>query len=160
MKYKSTNALSEFSFQEASIASMESHLGSFILDLDNVTILSTNSHNRDIQDMRANNVTVTFSNATIEQITSEGYKVYDADGNFQRKENYTECVAKYIECVDEESGMYPLTEDLQYIIQNSGAHNGWWKLDGNYIFRNDNGENVPGINSEIAWLFMCCYIQG
>ena len=81
MKYKSTNALSEFSFQESSIASMELHLGSFLLDLDNVTILSTNSHNRDIQDMRANNVTVTFTNASIEQITSEGYKVYDADGN-------------------------------------------------------------------------------
>ncbi|MBR4863793.1 MAG: hypothetical protein IKU07_04390 [Oscillospiraceae bacterium] len=97
---------------------------------------------------------------TILEHTGVNCYFYDADGNFQRKENYTECVAKYIECVDEESGMYPLTEDLQYIIQNNGAHNGWWKLDGNYIFRNDNGENVPGINSEIAWLFMCCYIQG
>ena len=97
---------------------------------------------------------------TILEHTGVNCYFYDADGNFQRKENYTECLSKYIECVDQENGLYPLTEDLQYIIQRSGEHNGWWKLDGNYIFRNDNGENVVGINSEIAWLFMCCYIQG
>ena len=85
---------------------------------------------------------------------------YDESGNFQKKENYAECLGKYIACVDENSGLYPLTEDLQYIIQRSGDQNGWWKQDGNYIFRNDSGENIPGINSDIAWLFMCCYIQG
>ncbi len=97
---------------------------------------------------------------TILEHTGVNCYFYDEAGNFQRKENYADCLSKYIECVDEANGLYPLTEDLQYIIQRNGEHNGWWDLDGNYIFRNDNGENVVGINSEIAWLFMCCYIQG
>lgn len=127
MKYKSTNALSEFSFQEASIASMESHLGSFILDLDNVTILSTNSHNRDIQDMRANNVTVTFSNATIEQITSEGYKVYDADGNLT--ENVSDAIiseADYTEVMKELEGSF------LYSIEESDTHSCLINIDTEY----------------------------
>lgn len=127
MKYKSTNALSEFSFQEASIASMESHLGSFILDLDNVTILSTNSHNRDIQDMRANNVTVTFSNATIEQITSEGYKVYDADGNLT--ENVSDAIiseADYTEVMKELDGSF------LYSIEESDTHSCQINIDTEY----------------------------
>jgi len=97
---------------------------------------------------------------TILEHTGVNCYFYDENGEFLRKENYAECLVKYIECVDEANGVYPLTEDLQYIIQKSGEHNGWWKDDGNYIFVNESGEKVPGINSEIAWLFMCCYIEG
>lgn len=97
---------------------------------------------------------------TILEHTGVNCYFYDENGEFLRKENYAECLMQYIECVDEESGVYPLTEDLQYIIQKSGEHNGWWKDDGNYIFCNESGEKVPGINNEIAWLFMCCYIEG
>lgn len=85
---------------------------------------------------------------------------YDEQGNFLRKENYADCLMQYIGCVDAESGLYPLTEDLKYIIQNSGEHNGWWNPEGNYIFLDGNGDPVPGINAEIAWLFMCCYLEG
>ena len=28
-----------------------------------------------------------------------------------------------------------------------------------YLFKDQNGDLVPGINSEIAWLFICCYIE-
>lgn len=97
---------------------------------------------------------------TILEHTGVNCYFYDDNGEFLRKEEYSEHLMKYIECVDETSGLYPLTEDLQYFIKNSGEQNGWWKTDGNYIFRNDNGEHVIGINNEIAWLFMCCYIQG
>ena len=77
---------------------------------------------------------------------------------FDRKEKYEEIVMSYIACVDQESGLYPLTEDLKYIIQNNGSHQGWWDANGNnYIFCDEAGIPVPGINSEIAWLFMCCY---
>lgn len=77
---------------------------------------------------------------------------------FDHRENYANCLLTYIGCVDTETGLYPLTEDLRYIIQNSGEHQGWWDPDGNYIFRDEGGNAVPGINNEIAWLFMCCYI--
>ena len=78
---------------------------------------------------------------------------------FDRKENYAECVNAYIACVDEASGMYPLTEDLKYIIENNGVQQGWWDTKVNYIFRDEAGNNIMNINTEIAWLFMCCYIK-
>jgi hypothetical protein len=69
-------------------------------------------------------------------------------------------LVQYIACVDAESGTYPLTEDLVYIIKAAGDHNGWWSTDENYIFKDSNGNPVIGINEEISWLFMCCYIEG
>lgn len=85
---------------------------------------------------------------------------YDDNGDFVKKESYSECLLKYIENVDEASGMYPLTEDLKYIIQNRGEHSGWWGSEESlYLFKDENGAKVPGINADIAWLFMCCYIE-
>lgn len=86
---------------------------------------------------------------------------YDADGNFVKKENYSDCLLEYIACVDENSGVYPLTEDLKYIIQQNGEYSGWFDpSSGTYLFKDDNGINIPGINAELAWLAMCCYIAG
>ena len=68
---------------------------------------------------------------------------------------------KYIEYIDEENGVYPLTEDLKYIVQQRGDHSGWFDADENtYLFKDVNGIAVPGSNAEISWLFMCCYISG
>ena len=97
---------------------------------------------------------------TILEHTGVNKYFYDADGNFQKKENYADCLMGYIACVDAESGLYPLTEDLKYIIQASGDHNGWFETDGNYIFKTESGEQLVGINREISWLFMCCYMEG
>lgn len=84
---------------------------------------------------------------------------YDANGEFSHKETYDQCLLAYIECADEASGTYPLTEDLKYIIQQRGEYVGWWDLSGNsYLFVDENQVPLDGINSEIAWLFMCCYI--
>ncbi len=95
---------------------------------------------------------------------------YDEEGNFLRREDYSDCLAKYtgksvrgtvVEegVMDEENGVYPLTEDLKYIIQNFGDHSGWFDLDSETsIFRDSAGMPVAGINTEIAWLFMCVYI--
>lgn len=82
---------------------------------------------------------------------------FDADGKFVKKEDYSANLTAYIECVDEATGMYPLTEDLKYILQNNGEHQGWWNEDGYYLFVDEDGNKIPGINTEIAWLFMCCY---
>jgi len=84
---------------------------------------------------------------------------YDDNGEFLKKETYDQCLLAYIECADEESGMYPLTEDLKYIIQQRGEYAGWWDLNGSYLFVDENGVPVDGINNEIAWLFMCCYLN-
>ncbi len=84
---------------------------------------------------------------------------YDENGDFVKKEEYSECLLKYIENVDEPSGTYPLTADLMYIIQQQGAQAGWYDQNGSgYLFLDKDGNKVIGINNEISWLFMCRYL--
>ena len=96
----------------------------------------------------------------------------DASGNYTHREDYSQCLLDYIGicdpatfqytggCVDRASGLYPLTADLMYIIKNNGDHLGWWDKSGtNFLFRDSNGNNDLTINTEIAWLFMCVYIE-
>ena len=86
---------------------------------------------------------------------------YDENGNFMKKESYDQCLLEYFEVMDEDNGVYPLTEDLMYIVQQRGDHSGWWDKDSqSYLFVDENGNMVPGINHDIAWLLMCCYIAG
>lgn len=85
---------------------------------------------------------------------------WDENGEFVKKETYDQCLQEYFSYMDEASGLYPLTEDLKYIIQMRGDHAGWFTSDGAlYLFKDQNGDLIPGINSEIAWLFMCCYVM-
>ncbi len=85
---------------------------------------------------------------------------FDEDGNFEKKVSYSECLLEYIDYADEAEGVYPLTEDLKHIIQQRGEYVGWWDIDGNgYLFKDLDGNNIPDINAEIAWLLMCCYIE-
>jgi hypothetical protein len=86
---------------------------------------------------------------------------FDEEGTFVKKESYSECLLEYIACMDEEKGVYPLTKDLMYIIQQEGEDSGWWDEKSSlYLFVDAGGNRIPGINSEIAWLFMCCYQAG
>ena len=74
---------------------------------------------------------------------------FEEDGTFIRKEDYTKLLTQYFENMDEEYGVYPLTEDLKYIVVNGCS--GWWESDSpNYIF--------TGCTEELGWLFACCYI--
>lgn len=84
---------------------------------------------------------------------------YNEDGSFLKKESYNECLLEYFACADELSGTYPLTEDLKYIIQQRGDYYGWWNTESGSgcIFTDENGFVLPGLNPEIAWLFICCY---
>ncbi len=85
---------------------------------------------------------------------------FDDKGEFVKKERYSQCLLEYIECADDAEGVYPLTEDLKYIIQSRGEYVGWWDEDSHdFIFMNENGAPIPGLNKEIAWLFMCAYIE-
>lgn len=84
---------------------------------------------------------------------------FDENNEFLRKESYNDCLTTYIACMDENKGVYPLTEDLKYIVQMEGEDSGWFDPSGAmYLFVDDNGNFVDGINNEISWLFMCCYI--
>ncbi len=99
---------------------------------------------------------------TFEQIM-ENYSprriFYDENGNFVKKEGYVECLQQYIDASDETYGVYPLTKDLEYIIQQFGIQQGWFdESEPTYLFRDENGVNMSGINNEIAWLFMCRYL--
>lgn len=85
---------------------------------------------------------------------------FDAEGNFVKKEIYNECLSEYLQYVDEDNGVYPMTEDLKYIIQQRGDYVGWWNpdMEGSMFLFVDNAWNpLPNINLDIAWLFMCCY---
>ena len=88
------------------------------------------------------------------------------DGTYDRRESYNDCLEDYIGtwdsatetysggCMDRKSGLYPLTDDLMYIIQNHGNHSGWWDVDDErYLFGDAN------VNKDNAWLFMCGYLN-
>ena len=95
----------------------------------------------------------------LEQTSVRRY-FFDEEGTFIKKESYSECLLEYIACMDENKGVYPLTDDLMYIIQQEGEDSGWWDpSNSSYIFVDGAGRTVPEINTEIAWLFMCCYLQ-
>ena len=85
--------------------------------------------------------------------------VKDENGEYVEKITYDACLLEYIEFADEETGVYPLTEDLKTIIQERGNYVGWWDTSSpNFIFKD--GENpIPGLNVENAWLFMCAFVQ-
>lgn len=73
---------------------------------------------------------------------------YDENGEFLKKEDYTDILITYFDNMDPDSKVYPLTADLIYIIQNGCS--GWWdETSPDYIFE--------GCNPEIGWMFACCY---
>lgn len=75
---------------------------------------------------------------------------YDENNEFVKKEDYTDIMVSYIENADENTGVYPLTADLEYMIKNAGF--GWWdSTHPNYIFE--------GCNPDLGWLFACCYAK-
>ena len=85
---------------------------------------------------------------------------YDENGEFVEKVSYSECLLEYIECVDAVEGVYPLTEDLKHIVTQRGEYVGWWDTESNgYLFKDINGNKDFTINTELAWLLMCCYVE-
>ncbi len=80
-----------------------------------------------------------------------GAYFYDEDGNFIKKESYTELFAQY------SFGTVPLTEKLAYAIKTAGEYKRLWDFDweGN-IFADD----AAFIVQENAWLFACGTFSG
>ncbi len=81
---------------------------------------------------------------------------YDENGKFIQKVDYTTCLKAYTGCVNVNGdGVYPLTEDLMTILINGGENKGWWdSTNPNFLF-----SGVSGLNTEIAWMFNCCYYK-
>lgn len=102
-----------------------------------------------------------------------GEIVYDADGvliatgtapfRYMRdngkddffKEDYTDMMRQVVTAADKATGVYPLTEDLFYVLP-MGIDNKGWCREGtvNYLF------NGVDVNTEIGWMFMLCYAEG
>lgn len=75
---------------------------------------------------------------------------YDENGAFVKKEEYTDRLLEYIACADAKYGLYPVTQDLAYILQN--AKPSWWdSTSPDYL--------LTDCNPDLGWLFACCYIQ-
>ena len=78
MKYTTTDELEHFSFTETYIADVQVTGGFFHMTLSNVTILPENSCNRDIREMRANDLVLKIKEPVIRS------QVYDANGALLR----------------------------------------------------------------------------
>ena len=75
---------------------------------------------------------------------------FDENGAFVKKEDYTEVLQGYIDKSDATYGLYPVTKELAYILQN--AKPGWWdSTSPDYL--------LTDCNPDLGWLFACCYIQ-
>ncbi len=93
-----------------------------------------------------------------EQAGGTGFQCVFYEGEqFIKKEDYTECMQSFVKaCVDSKGyGVYPLNDDLIYMIQNGGAAKGWYDSeDPGYLF----GE-TEGLNPDILWMFPLMYIS-
>lgn len=135
MKYKTTNELCHFLFEEAHIAEAGTTPGSLYLILDNVTILPENSRNRDIRQMRANQLRFTILGGSLLSFVEEGYKVYDANGKLQRQvpdrallpQEYAEGLKGLCGCtlysIEKKDNLYEISvdgEDHTFLLEAAG----------------------------------------
>lgn len=71
------------------------------------------------------------------------------------KEDYTDVMRQYVTNRDAQHGIYPMTEDLYYMLSKGIEFLGWCDPESaNYRFA-----EVPGVNNEISWLFLCMFVD-
>ncbi len=75
---------------------------------------------------------------------------FDDNEKFVKKEDYTDILTTYFDNMDPDLYIYPLNDDLIYIIKN-GCEGWWTESSPDYIF--------DDCNSEIGWMFACCYVE-
>lgn len=82
------------------------------------------------------------------------YQTFKQSDGSINKEIYNDCMTAYAKCIDKTYGVYPLTEDLMYMLKNGGAQKGWWdSTSPNYLF-----STIDGLKTETAWMFACCVV--
>lgn len=85
----------------------------------------------------------------------DGTPEMNADGTYH-KEDYTAAMVAYALHADPTTGVYPLTDDLIYMIQNGGEDKGWYTPgSGAYLFE----EMDITVNPELIWMFAVCYLK-
>lgn len=159
--YEKTVELSKYTLPKgATLKEFDLKADSYTLVLDDNGFYHLNSKDGPLVLMRLGKKSQYLDDfKTIVEKSRVGKHFFDAEGNFIKKESYNECLLEYIAVMDESEGVYPLTEDLKYIIQQRGEYYGWFDAQGDqYLFRDQNGVKLEGINAEISWLFPCCYI--
>ena len=82
---------------------------------------------------------------------------YNEDGTLLKKEDYSACMIAYTECRDPVNQVYPVTEDLMYMMKNGGEAKGWWDVDNEADFQF--AAVGDGFNPELGWMFAVCYIK-
>lgn len=85
MKFKTVNEFDHFIFDEIHVTDVQITNGFFHIILDDVIILPENSCNRDIRKMRCNGLVFKVTEGHVVALIEDGYKLYDADGNFMRQ---------------------------------------------------------------------------
>lgn len=89
-------------------------------------------------------------------LANGGMKVYffDEEGNFLKKEEYTDYMNACVTYMDDTHGMYPVTETMAYILQTYGSYVEWYDASSSsYLF------GSISANPDSAWLFACCYFE-
>lgn len=76
------------------------------------------------------------------------YLVYDENGEIVKIVEFTEAMLEYLACMDEATGLYPLTEDLMTVFQKTGEYQGWYG-EGGWI----------GGDLADSWMFACYYSE-
>lgn len=86
--------------------------------------------------------------------TKFGKVFRNTDGTINRKEDYTECMTAYVKCIDVTNQVYPLNEELMYMLKNGGEHMGWWDETSDQFQFADLGSDF---NPDLGWMFAVCY---
>lgn len=81
MGYTTKNELKNFTFAGAEVFEIKGHQNIITFELGYVSILGSNSCNRDIREMGTSELTLELQNVTKTKLVKEGFKVFDADGN-------------------------------------------------------------------------------
>lgn len=85
----------------------------------------------------------------------DGTPEMNADGTF-RKEDYTDAMVAYCLHIDPTTGVYPLTDDLIYMIQNGCETLGWFTPgSGTYLLED---KDIP-VDPDLLWMFAVCYLK-
>lgn len=85
-------------------------------------------------------------------------KLYDENGEAIAIEDFTQCMIDYCLWMDSDTGLYPVNDDIVYMFQSTTAYMCWGDIESpNYIFTDEDGNLITGINPDIAWMFAFCY---
>lgn len=94
---------------------------------------------------------IVYQDGVLQQTGSAPFRYsYDNGKDDFFKEDYTDVMRQYVTARDKKSGVYPLNEDLFYILPLGIKSLGWCREDTvNYLFRDE--ENL---NPEYLWMFL------